>query len=182
MDASDESATGAPRYRLTGRAAPLSRVADVLQGLLMTLVGLGMATLFVVVLVQVGGRYLFRYSPVWSEVLAGYIVVWVSFLGAAWLIRGGMHLSVSLLPDALHTGPRLAAELTALAASMLFSVVVLRAGLQQHELTLPMMSLGLDISASWLYLAVPVYAVCSLVFLAEQLAATIQRARQGEAS
>jgi TRAP-type C4-dicarboxylate transport system permease small subunit len=182
MDAVDESTTEAPRYRLSGWAAPLSHVADALQGFITILVGLGMATLCAAVLIQVGGRYLFRYSPVWSEVLAGYIVVWISFLGAAWLIRSGMHLSVSLLPDALRRGPRLAGDLAAVGASILFSVVALWAGLQQHELTVPMMSLGLDISASWLYLAVPVYAACALIFLAEQLAATIQRALQGEAS
>lgn len=157
----------------------MSRAADALHLALRILVALAMAALGAVVLIQVVGRYFFSYTPVWSEVLAGYLVVWVSFLGAAYLVRSGAHLSVSLVSTALPRRMRLAMEVVALAAWIVFSVVVLVAGVQQYELTVPMMSLGLDISASWLYLAVPVFAICSLFFLAEQLVAAVWEGLQG---
>lgn len=180
LDAVEDDKAERPPPHLNGWAAPLSRVADAFQTALKILVGLGMAALGAVVLTQVVGRYLFSYTPVWSEVLAGYLVVWISFLGAAYLVRTGAHLSVSLVAAALSQRMRLMLEVVALAASVLFSLVVLGAGVQQYQLTVPMMSLGLDISASWLYLAVPAFAVCSLFFLAEQLVAAIKQALQGD--
>lgn len=156
----------------------LSRIADVVQEILSVLVGVGMLVLFGSVIVQVGGRYLFQYAPVWSEVLAGYLVVWVSFLGTAWLTRAGLHLTVSLVPDALGRRMQMVVELVGLGTFGAFAGAMLVAGLEQYELTIPMMSFGLDISASWLYLSVPVSAACILLFLLERLAIAAMRLAQ----
>jgi len=180
LDAAEEDKPDRPHHRLDGWAAPLSHVADAFQAALRILVAVGMAALGAVVLTQVVGRYFFLYTPVWSEVLAGYLVVWITFLGAAYLVRTGGHLSVSLMASALPKRLRLMMEVVASVAWVLFTAVVLGAGVQQYELTVPMRSLGLDISASWLYLAVPVFAGFSLLFLAEQLVAAIKHALQGD--
>lgn len=164
-----DPAAGTAMDRPRERVRFLSPLADAVQALLRLAVGFGMATLCAIVIVQVGGRYLFSYAPVWSEVAAGYILVWVSFLGAAWLTRAGLHLTVSLLPNRLDSRLRRLLDGVGLLALAIFTGIVLKAGLDQYELTRPMMSIGLDISASWLYLAVPVFGVCALIFIAERL-------------
>lgn len=53
---------------------------------------------------QVFGRYVLGRSPAWAEELARYLMVWLTFLGAAAVLRSGGHLTVTALIDAL--GPR----------------------------------------------------------------------------
>lgn len=161
-----------------GHAGPLTRVADILYKLLEAAIGIGLVVLVATVTVQIVGRYAFRYAPIWSEVLAGYILVWITFLGSACLIRFGLHLSVSMLLDALRGLPRQAVELLSVAASVVFAVVLLRAGWQQVEITLPMASVGLGISAAWLYLAAPFSALAMLIFLVERAISIVRQPRE----
>lgn len=50
---------------------------------------------------QVFGRYVLDRSPSWAEELARYMMVWLTFLGAASVLRDGGHLTVTALVDAL---------------------------------------------------------------------------------
>jgi TRAP-type transport system small permease protein len=50
---------------------------------------------------QVFGRYVLGRSPAWAEELARYLMVWLTFLGAAAVLREGGHLTVTALFDAL---------------------------------------------------------------------------------
>jgi TRAP-type transport system small permease protein len=57
---------------------------------------------------QVFGRYVLNHSPAWSEELARYLMVWLTFLGSASVLRSGGHLTVTALVDALPpTGQRM---------------------------------------------------------------------------
>jgi TRAP-type C4-dicarboxylate transport system permease small subunit len=60
------------------------------------LFGLGF-TMTVVVAVQVLFRYGFNYSLFWSEELARYILVWLSFLGASVAYRRKAHPGIDIL-------------------------------------------------------------------------------------
>jgi TRAP-type transport system small permease protein len=53
---------------------------------------------------QVFGRYVIGRSPAWAEELARYMMVWMTFLGAVSVLRGGGHLTVTALVDALGPG------------------------------------------------------------------------------
>ena len=50
---------------------------------------------------QVFGRYVLGRSPAWTEELARYAMVWLTFAGAAVVLRGGGHLTVTALHDVL---------------------------------------------------------------------------------
>ena len=54
---------------------------------------------------QVFARYVLERAPSWSEELAGFLMVWLTMLGAAAVLRGGGHISVTVLTDRLP--PRL---------------------------------------------------------------------------
>ena len=71
--------------------------------------GLAMVSVVVMVLAtgyQVFGRYLLGRSPAWSEELARYLMVWLTFLGATAVLRSGGHLTVSAFFDVLATAGR----------------------------------------------------------------------------
>lgn len=55
---------------------------------------------------QVFGRYVLGRSPAWAEELARYLMVWLTFLGAAAVLRSGAHLTVTTLIDHLGNGGR----------------------------------------------------------------------------
>lgn len=50
---------------------------------------------------QVFGRYVLGRAPSWSEELARFLMVWVTMLGAAAVIRRDGHIAVTALADAL---------------------------------------------------------------------------------
>jgi len=68
---------------------------------LLAIIGIAMAT---VVAVQVVGRYLFNHSPFWSEEVARYLLVWLTFLGAAAAYYRRAHPGIDVLSAWL--GPR----------------------------------------------------------------------------
>jgi TRAP-type C4-dicarboxylate transport system permease small subunit len=61
---------------------------------------LGILTL--IMFLQVLFRYVFNNSLTWSEELAKFIFIWITFLGAAICLRDGIHLKVDFLTDRLR--------------------------------------------------------------------------------
>jgi TRAP-type C4-dicarboxylate transport system permease small subunit len=55
---------------------------------------------------QVFGRYVLDRAPSWSEELARFLMVWITMLGAAAVMRREGHIAVTALPDALGRGAR----------------------------------------------------------------------------
>ena len=60
------------------------------------LFGLGL-TMTLVVAAQVLSRYVFNHSLFWSEELARYLLVWLSFLGASVAYRRKVHPGIDIL-------------------------------------------------------------------------------------
>jgi TRAP-type mannitol/chloroaromatic compound transport system permease small subunit len=61
-----------------------------------TLVGM-VAIMTVIIILQVFMRYLFLYSLSWSEEVARYLMIWVSFLGASLALKYGFHIGVEFV-------------------------------------------------------------------------------------
>jgi TRAP-type C4-dicarboxylate transport system permease small subunit len=103
----------------------LERVSVTLNGWIEYLLfGLGF-TMTVVVAVQVFFRYVLNQSLFWSEELARYLLVWLSFLGASVAYRRRAHPGIDILyakmPAALRKMATVAVHLASLA---LFAVMV----------------------------------------------------------
>lgn len=71
----------------------LSRVTN--RWIEFVLFGLG-AAMAVIVAVQVFSRYVLNHSLFWSEELARYILVWLTFLGASVAYRRNIHPAVDI--------------------------------------------------------------------------------------
>jgi TRAP-type C4-dicarboxylate transport system permease small subunit len=88
------------------------------------LFGLGL-TMTVVVAVQVFFRYVLNHSLFWSEELARYLLVWLSFLGDSVAYRRKAHPGIDVLylkmPAALQS---IAATTVYLASLALFAVMI----------------------------------------------------------
>jgi len=102
----NDEAPPRPLARLAARAA------DGLERLLDAALILLLLVMTVSVVWQVFARYVLAAAPSWSEELARYLMVWVTFLGAAAVLRSGGHITVSVLAD--RVPPRLRALMLAL--------------------------------------------------------------------
>ncbi len=98
----------------------IDRAVEIVAGLLFVLMCL-------LVLAQIVARKLDD-PLVWSEELARYIFIWVSFLGLAIAVRRNSHISIRLLVDALP--PRLQALFGILIelSSIILALIFLRYG------------------------------------------------------
>lgn len=108
-----------------GMPAALERVSQALNRRVKTVVcAMGMA-MALVVAVQVVSRYGFNHSLFWSEELARFLLIWLSFLGATVAYCHGAHPGVDSLVRRLPERWQTAAALfSCLAGAVLFTVMV----------------------------------------------------------
>ncbi|KKM11399.1 hypothetical protein SY88_09235 [Clostridiales bacterium PH28_bin88] len=122
-----------------------------------------LATMSVVVFAQVIYRFVLEAPLTWSEEVARYLMVWITFLGASLGVRNkaliGMEVAVGLLPPVLK---RAAINLVSL-ITFCFLLVVLYYGIKMTGVTARQFSPAMQIPMSWPYLAVPVGAVLMLM-------------------
>ena len=100
----------------------ISRRLNLWVEMLLSVLGLGMAA---IVAAQVFARYALNHSLFWSEELARYLLVWLTFLGASSAYHRGVHPGVDILFVRMPPGIRkLAAIIVHLAAMILFGVMI----------------------------------------------------------
>lgn len=94
------------------------------HGVECSLFGLGF-TMSIIVAVQVFFRYVLNHSLFWSEELARYLLVWLTFLGASVAYRRSIHPGIDIvyahMPAALQ---RISAILIHLISMVMFGVMI----------------------------------------------------------
>lgn len=86
-----------------------------------------MITLVVIVslvVTQITTRYILPNPPLWTEEFARYGLVWLTFLGAAWLSSTNEHLTVHALDLALRPRGKIVIDILAHAVQATVAVVV----------------------------------------------------------
>ncbi len=132
------------------------------------------AVMVATIMLQVFCRFVLGDPLSWSEELARYAFVWITFLGAAVAYRHGGHIVVETVVVLLPR--RLQAILAWLvdALMVLALVVLLVQGLNIVEVNSNVESTMLEIPMSWVYASVPVSAA---IMLAYQVERTLLRAQ-----
>ena len=123
------------------------------------------ATMTVVVLLQVIYRYLLTQPLHWSEELARYLFVWISLLGASLSVqkRGhfGMDFFCRMLPE---KGRRFLLFLTYLLMGAVMLVLLIY-GIVLVQKTAAQQSPAMEISMGWAYACLPVGATLMTIHL-----------------
>jgi len=106
--------------------------------------------------VQIAGRFVFEYSIFWSDELARFLLIWISFLGMSVGVRRGAHPGIDSLVRALPPrSARLVLGLAFLLSLLFFAVMVVYGGALVLR-TWPQRSVALELRMGIPYLAVPV--------------------------
>ena len=138
-----------------------------------------MASIVVIMFAQVLFRYVFNQSLSWSEELAKFIFVWLTFMGAAVCIKERTHIGVEFLMERLSEKWKKYLNLFQTVLITLFNVILSVVGFwwvwEVSGTLSPAMSLPLNIV---LYAALPVASLLSVVFGMKQFIEEIKKLKQ----
>ena len=124
-----------------------------------------MALMTVLVFCQVVMRYIFSNALSWSEELARFIFMWLSWVGASYAVKERSHFRVEMFANLLKGQHRKRFELSVLAVWFGFSVIMAWLGtrLMIFLMETGQISAAMEIPMSWVYASVP--AGCALMAL-----------------
>ena len=149
------------------------RCATLLEQTLDVLTGAAVAAMAVVISYQVFGRYVLDHTPSWSEELARYLMVWLTMLGAAAVIREGGHIAVTTLIDMLSPAARRVALALRDVALVSTCGILVWWGIGFAQQNASQESAAMDLPMSIPYAALPVgAALIALLVLLARLAGT----------
>lgn len=147
----------------------MASALDALERWLRRLGSVSLLLLACSVCLQTFGRYVFAYSPIWSEELSRLLLIWTVMIGAAISVRHRTHIRVDVLLSPLPArARRLWFRLLDVLTLLLF-VVLVWTGIDAVTFNRSMQSLGLQWPMSVLIAAVPVGFAFAAVFLAERI-------------
>ncbi len=151
----------------------VTRVADRAErGLAWALVVL-MSVMVIDVSWQVASRFVFGAPSSFTEELAGFLLIWIGLLGAAYGVRTGAHLGIDLLVTTLRGTLHRAATMLAHALVALFALSAMVAGgirLVQLAFQLNQISAAMGIRMGFVYLALPIAGLLIGLFSVESIA------------
>lgn len=130
-----------------------------------------MAVMTILVFVQVVMRYVFANSLSWSEELARYIFLWLSWVGASYAVRERAHFRVEMFAGLLKGKARIALEYFVLFAWFVASALLTYYGTQMVLFLIDtgQFSPAMDIPMEWPYACLPVGCAMMSIRLAIEI-------------
>lgn len=139
-----------------------------------TVVALLMAVMVGTIVLQVFYRFVLGNPLSWSEELARYVFVWITFLGAAVAYRHGGHIVVETLVVLLPRRLQRALAWLVDALMVVALIVLLVQGMGIVQVNSNVEATMLQIPMSWVYASVPTSAALMLAYQVERTVLRIQ--------
>jgi TRAP-type C4-dicarboxylate transport system permease small subunit len=150
------------------------------KGLEWTLVFI-MSVLVIDVLWQVTSRYLMKSPSSFTDELAGYLLVWVGLLGAAYVAGRREHLAIDILLQRSSPQRRYKLELIISVLIIIFAVTVMVIGgswLAYTRFFLSVKSAALGLPLGFVYLVLPISGVLIAYFDIDNMIKMIKQNRK----
>ncbi|NIC03835.1 TRAP transporter small permease [Billgrantia bachuensis] len=135
----------------------LQRSERVLDAVIRPIVFLGMAALIGVITLQIVSRVFFTAAG-WTEEVARFLLIWITFLGATLAFQRGRHIAVTFAVEAL---PKRIAQLARIAAVLValgFLVALIVIGYRYMQVQSFQRSASLRLSMTYVYAVIPISA------------------------
>jgi len=158
----------------------LEAIRDAINGVVRWLIIVLMVVMTVVVSLQIIFRYVFNVPLDWSEEVARFSFVWVSFFGASALMRVREHINVTVFLDRFPPRMRASAVLLANLCGLVCVYFFLVGGiaLTYHEWR--QLAPATEIPMGWVYLVIPLTSVLMAIWLIIQtIESVLQLAGRG---
>ncbi|GET23784.1 TRAP transporter small permease [Prolixibacter sp. NT017] len=132
-----------------------------------------MGALVLDVLWQVASRYIFQDPSSFTDELAGFLLIWVGLLGAAWAAGMKQHLAIDLLSQKLSPERRKYLDILVNILVMLFALAVMVIGgiwLVYTRFYLGQISAAMQIPLGYVYLVVPLSGFLIMYYSIDEIA------------
>ena len=137
----------------------LQRIERGLDAIIQPVVFAGMAALIGVITLQIVSRVLFS-AVGWTEEVARFLLVWITFLAGTLAFQRGRHIAVSFAVDALPLPMRKLARLAALAIVVAFMITLIVIGYRYMQVQSFQKSASLRVPMLYIYSVIP---ACSAI-------------------
>ncbi len=142
-----------------------------------TLVGM-VGVMTVIIIMQVFMRYIFLFSLSWSEEVARYLMIWVSFLGASLALKYGFHIGVEFIINRIPEGMRGWVNLIAKIGILIFLIYFTIGGFRLSWAVRDQDSPALLFSMAYAYIAAPVGGLFMIIQLLNLLVEDLGKLRK----
>jgi len=150
-------------------SSPLERLERALRSFLTIAVALILSAIASICFIEVARRP-FGGSFVWYDEFVGYLLVWLTFLGAVLARSHHQHIGIDNLLESVSPGARRILELTTHGLMVAVHVVLLIYGAQLVLRFLTERAITVDIPVGLVYLVIPFSALLMLLIEAIQIA------------
>ncbi|WP_249977475.1 TRAP transporter small permease [Vreelandella olivaria] len=135
----------------------LQRIERGLDAIIQPVVFAGMAALIGVITLQIVSRVLFS-AVGWTEEVARFLLVWITFLAGTLAFQRGRHIAVTFAVDALPLRLRSLARFAALAVVLAFMITLIVIGYRYMQVQSFQKSAALRLSMTYVYAVIPLSA------------------------
>ncbi|MDM7480794.1 MAG: TRAP transporter small permease [Halomonas sp.] len=135
----------------------LQRIERGLDAIIQPVVFASMAALIGVITLQIVSRVFFS-AVGWTEEVARFLLVWITFLAGTLAFQRGRHIAVTFAVDALPLPLRKLARLAALAIVLAFMVTLVVIGHRYMQVQSFQKSAALRLSMTYVYAVIPLSA------------------------
>ncbi|RDB42988.1 TRAP transporter small permease [Halomonas sp. DQ26W] len=135
----------------------LQRIEHVLDATLQPVVFAGMAALIGVITLQVVSRVFFS-AVGWTEEVARFLLIWITFLGATLAFQRGRHIAVTFVVEALPGRLQQLLRVAAVLVVLGFMVALIIIGHRYMQVQSFQKSASLRLSMTYVYAVIPISA------------------------
>ena len=122
-----------------------------------------LAIMVIIIFVQIVSRVLVQSSFPWTEELARFLMIWVTFLGAAFSFQHGAHIGISMLTNKLPKKLNgIIQLLVGLLCTILFAVLFIK-GLELVDKSASQTSPAMRLPMNYVYLIIPISAILLII-------------------
>lgn len=127
-------------------------------------------------------RFFFSSGITWAEEFIRYGIIWITFIGASVCFQRGSHVAVDLLIDFIPKKMKKALSLTIHVLAIIFMVFIIKYGfdLVAFSKGTGQLAPALQIEMYWIYLAIPIGAVLSLIQIIIHVVNTFRNGEQAQ--
>lgn len=136
---------------------PLKRIEHGLDAIIQPVVFAGMVALIGVITLQIVSRVMFS-AVGWTEEVARFLLVWITFLAGTLAFQRGRHIAVTFAVDALSGRLRQVARIAATLAVLAFMVALVVIGYRYMQVQSFQKSASLRLSMTYVYAVIPLSA------------------------
>ncbi|MEI3607487.1 TRAP transporter small permease [Pseudogracilibacillus sp. SE30717A] len=133
-------------------------------------VGISMMAVTLLLFVNIVLRFFFSAGISWTEELVRYTIIWITFIGASICFRRGIHVGIDVLIDYLpEKGKKiLSLIINIMAIALMICLIKYGSDLVMFSMNSGQLTPALQIKMFWVYLAIPIGALLSLIHLVIQ--------------